>query len=451
VRAAAFAAAALLVAAACYHPNAETGQPCSPDGTCPTGQMCDMTQSPPTCVPPGTGGDGGVHDAPAPHDGRFLDAPAIACANGSACPPEAPVCDAMSGTCRGCRADAECTTAACEESTGQCIAEDQVAYVDGATNNSGSACTIAAPCATIAEGIAATTAGRTFVAIAPGTYMESVQLQGAAATVLSGPGSGAVASLVAITMFSGAPAMVIESLQVENSGGACVQLQSSSSTVTLYGDAIGPCDANGVTTQGSLTVERCRLTGSTAGGIGIQTMGGTNGSTALLDVEQTVVDGFATAIQPNQGAFVIRNDLLSRSTGTALRLQRMGGQQGSGIVDFVTIVDSGGAAVSCMFNNGTSTATITSSLFAENATEPSIDSSCLVSYSVWDDTSTPQGSNNGSGQQAVFVNAQAGDFHLAAGSPGINAADPHSTTTVDLDGAPRPSGGGFDCGAFQGQ
>jgi hypothetical protein len=48
-----------------------------------------------------------------------------------------------------------------------------------------------------------------------------------------------------------------------------------------------------------------------------------------------------------------------------------------------------------------------------------------------------------------FVNAAAGDFHLQAGSPAINAGVPVSGITTDMDQTPRPRGGRFDLGAYQ--
>jgi hypothetical protein len=63
----------------------------------------------------------------------------------------------------------------------------------------------------------------------------------------------------------------------------------------------------------------------------------------------------------------------------------------------------------------------------------------------------------GSGQDAAsifanpqLVNAAAGDLHLAASSPAINAGDPAFVAGVgeaDIDGAPRVSDGRVDCGA----
>jgi hypothetical protein len=49
-----------------------------------------------------------------------------------------------------------------------------------------------------------------------------------------------------------------------------------------------------------------------------------------------------------------------------------------------------------------------------------------------------------------FVNAAAGDYHLAAGSPAIDAGSPLYVASTDYDGHPRPAGAGPDVGAFEG-
>jgi len=48
-----------------------------------------------------------------------------------------------------------------------------------------------------------------------------------------------------------------------------------------------------------------------------------------------------------------------------------------------------------------------------------------------------------------FVNAAAGDFHLQAGSPAIDAGVTISEVTTDRDKTPRPQGARFDIGAYQ--
>ena len=54
---------AVALVAGCYAPAADVGAPC-PDGSCPSGQTCDVDHvGGPTCVLPGTGGGGGDVDS----------------------------------------------------------------------------------------------------------------------------------------------------------------------------------------------------------------------------------------------------------------------------------------------------------------------------------------------------------------------------------------------------
>lgn len=61
----------------------------------------------------------------------------------------------------------------------------------------------------------------------------------------------------------------------------------------------------------------------------------------------------------------------------------------------------------------------------------------------------PYGANNILNQDPRLLNAAAGDFHLALGSPAIDTADPAATESVDFDGTVRPQGAGRDKGAFE--
>jgi hypothetical protein len=49
----------------------------------------------------------------------------------------------------------------------------------------------------------------------------------------------------------------------------------------------------------------------------------------------------------------------------------------------------------------------------------------------------------------MFVNAAASDFHLVAGSPMIDKATPMTLFNTDKDGVARPTGLGFDIGAYE--
>jgi hypothetical protein len=64
----------------------------------------------------------------------------------------------------------------------------------------------------------------------------------------------------------------------------------------------------------------------------------------------------------------------------------------------------------------------------------------FVSPGCWDDSGTP-----GDTSDDVFV---AGDYHLSASSPCIDAGDPASTVTEDIEGNPR-SDARVDMGAYE--
>lgn len=69
----------------------------------------------------------------------------------------------------------------------------------------------------------------------------------------------------------------------------------------------------------------------------------------------------------------------------------------------------------------------------------------MTTYSdIGPDTVTGMGNLNA---DPLFVNVPQGDFHLQAGSPAKDAADPTASLTTDIDGDPRPQGGRPDMGA----
>jgi hypothetical protein len=55
----------------------------------------------------------------------------------------------------------------------------------------------------------------------------------------------------------------------------------------------------------------------------------------------------------------------------------------------------------------------------------------------------------GSSYNPLFVNPSAGDFHLQAGSPAIDAGTMIALVATDFDGIPRPQGAAYDIGAYE--
>jgi hypothetical protein len=74
---------------------------------------------------------------------------------------------------------------------------------------------------------------------------------------------------------------------------------------------------------------------------------------------------------------------------------------------------------------------------------PCGDSDVRTAFNVWADG----GCRGDKRAQPGFRNASAFDFHLAAGAAAINAGDPKSFPTRDIDGQRRPRGGRPDAGA----
>lgn len=428
-------AVVLAFACGCYHPSAETGQPCADNGACPDGQRCDLSQSPPVCV---TGAGGGGSDAGLGGDGSGGGA------RDGAIGRDGP---AVGGS--GCRGDLECVSGACEESTGSCVDETTVVFVSAAGDGSGLG-TRGDPVASITAALALTTASRSFIAVEPGTYTENVAATTAIA--ISGPGSGGTATLAGEVLVEGnAPTLLVESMAVTTTSGNCVDFETSTTIGTLFGDIIGPCEADGVQVRGGLTARNVTVTGAGNNGFNLESSSGT------VDIEQSVVSGARTGVTVKQGVATIRNVLISGSTQQGIELQGGPGGGGGGgasaVIDFVTVVGTANVgsrrAIQCQMA-GAGVPVVTNSLFANNGTAPEVDSNCAVSFSLWDDTSTVlTGSNDLADMTPAFDAAATGDFHLSIGSPGIDGGDPTSTVHVDLDGTPRPLGAGFDCGAFE--
>ena len=77
-------------------------------------------------------------------------------------------------------------------------------------------------------------------------------------------------------------------------------------------------------------------------------------------------------------------------------------------------------------------------------------SGCGHAYEViTPQTAAVVGPGNKIGVDPKFLNPLAGDFHLQAGSPAIDAADTAATETSDFDSTARPQGAGRDMGAFE--
>ena len=75
--------------------------------------------------------------------------------------------------------------------------------------------------------------------------------------------------------------------------------------------------------------------------------------------------------------------------------------------------------------------------------------SSSITLAQWQATTGLDGNSLLSTPAALFVDPLNGDYHLAAGSPAIDAATDWEAPWLDLDWLPRPLGGGWDIGAYE--
>jgi hypothetical protein len=272
-----------------------------------------------------------------------------------------------------------------------------------------------------------------------GTIDEAVTITGQVVTILADPdaeltrstGTGAI-----LTVSGDGATVAIYDLSISNapnnaSGiGLVIPAASGAPTVSLMRATVSNNPGGGISTSGgTLTIERSTISGNTGGGISLS-------STAF-----TIVNNFITGNGGPTG-LIGGIDLATVATTGAHQL------------DFNTIANNDGAAtVNTGINCGTVTMPIAfdsdivyGNTVSSGGGQIGGSSNCSASYSDISGSGTAPGSGN-INADPLFVSVVNGNYHLTAGSPCINAADPAATVDVDFDGDTRPQGSGRDIGA----
>lgn len=424
----------LVVLVGCYQPSVQTGLPCSEDGSCPGDQICDQSQVPPTCVE--MAGDAAVADADGP------DGSPVPCSAG--CPSEAPYCDQMTQTCRGCVADSECPSDVCHELNGECVSEGRALYVVPGANGS---CSRNSPCGKISDAYNQRTAQRYTIKLADGLYGERIELKvdnGLTMVVISGPDRSWDGPQITATLSSNRVdqnmTVVIEGVSFINTPGDGIE---SLGSVTLSHVLIRGSGDTGATGRGPLTrILDSRIDQSSATGVVIM-----NG---VGEIERTMIMTNANGgVRFESGtAYSIINTIIG-ANGTAnqgnpgVRIQGTSPPGGSAVFRFNTVARNVTQISNANGFDCGRPVRIESSIMANppNPLQNEMTGNCTAQTSLFEATAPPGNIS----ANPMFVSST--DFHVLPGSPAVNAAPVAGAPLVDIDGEPRDGMDPPDIGA----
>ena len=401
-----------------------------------------------------------------------------------------PFCETSTGTCEACSEHGQCDSGACDYESGQCISDGDIIYVDSTSGSDGVTCGLApgsSACQHIAGalgGLAKVITGRDYLVLAPGNYLENVSITGLTASII---GNGA---LLRPPGFSTQPPLSlnvganisIEDMIIEdgNGPGSGVGINCLASTLALGNVTVRNNDDAGISTENcSLRLTDSQVSGNVQEGIKMR-----NGSSLTvrgsdikdngfhgLHIQSSAVDIRQSRIMDNEtgglylfsSTFVVENNWIAKNGNLT---SSPGNPTGGIVIETVpgpaispqdvrhnTIAHNlapaavGSAGLVCNTGAGTGIVQCDSNIVIGNerpGEDVQTSGTCGVRYSM------VTGITSGVGNVSVlpsFVSEATGDYHLAAGSAGIDIGEPGSPTTSDIDGENRPSGAGFDMGA----
>lgn len=470
----------LFVSAACTTPNPTYRPPDACQSTCsaPTG-VCEPNTS--ACVQ-------------------------CTAQDSTACTGLTPVCG-TENVCVGCRMHSQCSSNVCLPD-GSCSSDDQVAYVDPI--GGGTACTRASPCASLQTALKTS---KPYVKLT-GTTKENVTIDRQNVTILADPGAKLTSDVpkTDLLTISASSQVAIFDLEVggakkmDDLGGIGIHVQDAAISldrVTLFSNDSYGIHASG----GSLSISNAVVKGSQ---FGIFISGGT-----LNLSESTITDNVYYGIEGRAATININKSTISRSTGGSGVYSSGGtlniSQSTISDHNFYGILFSRGGLLNLarskisknrftgVFIDDAATFHITNNFVVANGTAgasgsgygglivfPSdvaasrlefntivdnransgngtggvhcvkgfaVRNSLIVNNSAPDTGAlcTVENSYIGPVNPAIFVNADATDYHLAAGAPAgpaaIRDAVDCSGPTEDYDGDARPQRDRCDVGA----
>jgi hypothetical protein len=370
----------------------------------------------------------------------------------TACTGTTPVCGS-DDTCQACTAHSQCAADVCLPD-GSCDGGSDVAYVS--PTGSGTACTHAMPCATVADGLAT---NRPYVKLS-GTIDEQVSVASQNVTMLADPGAILTSSSNGVILtVTGSSQLTIYDLEINGASGTMTGIGISipvatTSSVTLTRAKVTASQYIGISaSSGTLTVAQSTISQNTA--IGLSASGGT-----VTIARSTIAHNDGGGVSITSSQFDLTNNMIANNGGNS---SSFGGvlisqsNTGTRNLAFNTVANNSDGAgditgVTCAVI-GTAVTFSDNIVFGNQVSGAGTQvggAMCSWTYSDISDSGGSAGSVAGTGNidlDPMFVNSATGNYHISAGSPCIDAADPAATLDIDFDGDVRPIGSGRDIGA----
>lgn len=366
----------------------------------------------------------------------------------AACDGVTPTCGA-DHACHACSKHEDCPLSSACLPDGSCAATGQVAYVDP-MQGSGSSCTLSMPCKKVADALGT---NRPYVKLG-GSIDEPVQINNQNVTILAAPGTQLIRTSPGVILkVDGTSVVQIFDLTIANGLGGTgigISLPTGNSAslalrrVSVTGNTGGGLTANG----GTLNIVQSTFSGNTGGGISV--VGGS------LTISKSTISGPADSGLSVSGAqFDITNTIIAGNGGPATAVGGVHFDQvntGTRRFEFNTVTNNNGmdgAAVGVVCTLVGQPVTFANNIVyanQEGGTRTQVGgTNCNWTYS--DIGPVAVAGTGNVNMDPRFVNPAQNNFHLQAGSPAIDKADPASTMAVDIDGDTRPQGSGRDMGA----